>query len=163
MYRVSVCTNVLAPQASVWNYVSTMKGVNYELYPVLQMTCPDMSMRISKELVKTNTVPLFRSWLLLFCIVPVDFDDINITEVVEGKSFSERSLMALMTQWHHDRTLETSDDGTIIVDELAFTPRVRVLGCLLNLIVRFLFCHRHQRLQQCFGCSKKTTCRSTFY
>ena len=159
MYRITFKTTVCAPQPAVWERVSTMLGVNDELRPLMQMTCPDMNMRISRDLIGTPGVPLFRSWLLLFGIIPIDYDDICLVAVIEGKSFSERSSMALMTQWHHDRVLEAGNEGTIITDELAFTPRFRIFGCVLSLVVRFLFMHRHRRLVSRFGSLRETVCQ----
>lgn len=150
MYRVTVKTGVAAPMHQVWSQISTMKGVNAELFPLLQMSCPDANISISKDLAKKG--PLFRSWLFLFGIIPIEYDDIGFSEVVEGRSFSERSEMALMSCWHHDRKLENLDQGTLVIDELAYIPRVRILGPLLQYIVRFLFLYRHGRLRTRFGC-----------
>jgi hypothetical protein len=141
--------------------------VNAELFPLFSMTCPDLDMRISPALALVgpgagSTGPLFRSWLLLFGLLPIDYDDINLVAVIEGKSFSERSSMALMSQWHHDRVLETSNDGTVVTDELAFVPRVRLLGWLLTVAVRVLFAHRHRRLVSVFGCAKETSIELTY-
>ena len=156
MHRISIQTTLLCPQAAVWDRISTMHGVNDELYPILRMTCPDMSMRISKELVNVHQKPLFRSWLLLFGILPIEYDDINLKSVLEGQSFSERSEMALMSEWHHDRFLETDAAGTVVTDNLAFSPRFGMIGWLLVMIVKCLFQHRHRRLKTIFGCAKDT-------
>lgn len=159
MYRFTFCTTVRAPQPAVWEQVSTIRGVNEELSPLFHMTCPHKDMRISPALVGSSTIPLFRSWLFLFGLIPIEYDDINIVGVIEGKSFSERSSMALMTEWHHDRILETTTGGTIVTDELSFIPRFRIIGFVLCAVVKILFSHRHRRLISVFGCCKATVCQ----
>lgn len=162
MYRVTVRTAVRAPQPAVWEHASSMRGVNYELWPLFRMSCPDMDMKISEELVGVPIRPLFRSWLFLFGVFPVDYDDINLASVIEGKSFSERSSMLLMPSWHHDRILESNNDGTVVTDALAFVPRFHLMGYLLSYVVKYLFLHRHNRLISQFGCCCSTFCELKF-
>jgi hypothetical protein len=61
-----------------------------------------------------------RSWILLFGLIPVDYDDLGIAELEPGRRFLERSTMLSMGFWEHER--------------------------LAGAIVAFLFRHRHRRL-----------------
>jgi len=49
--------------------------------------------------------PAFRSWILLFGLIPVDFDDITLVELEPGRGFHERSRLLTMREWHHRRNL----------------------------------------------------------
>ncbi len=130
----------------VFRRATTFEGVNAELGPYLQMTGPrDLTLR-DAPIGKT----LFRSWLLLFGVLPIDFDDIALAAVSE-RSFSERSTMLSMARWEHDRTVDPRGGGCVVRDELRWTPRVPGTDALLGTIVRATFRHRHRRLRAIFG------------
>ena len=46
---------------------------------------------------------LFRSWILLAGIIPVEYDDIVFEEVEPGHRFQERSSMFTLRVWEHER------------------------------------------------------------
>ena len=122
-----------------------------EFYPFLYMTCPDTSMSISSVLV--TKVPLFRSLILLFGFIPFEYDLIRFEKVIDGERFSERSSMALMVEWNHDRELIESENnnGVEIIDTLSFQPRIPFTGWILKIIVRLLFAYRHYRISKLYG------------
>ena len=135
-----------------------MSGVNDELFPLLRMTCPEEDTRITSHLVQTRQgqgqrKTLFNSWMLLFGVFPFEVDWLNITTCIDGVMFSERSSMMLMSEWHHDRMLETICEGTKVTDVLSFSPRwgLGFMGYFMRNIVTFLFNHRHNRLKSKFG------------
>merc|ERR1719487_133258 len=119
------------------------------------MTCPYSSLQLTASLANGKT--LFRSWLLLFGILPIEYDLISIDECTDGTSFVENSSMGLMSVWRHARTLHTTNQGTLITDELTFCPRIPFSGWFLSLIVRLLFRYRHHRLGQLYH-SLSSTC-----
>jgi ligand-binding SRPBCC domain-containing protein len=137
-----------APEA-VWARVSTPAGINHELRPLMRMTFPRWVERLDPE-----TVPigrrLFRSWVLLFGVVPFDYDDITLVRVDPGRGFLERSRMLTQRLWEHERTLEPAGDGCLITDRVRFEPRLPV-GALVLPLVRLVFRHRHRRLRRAFG------------
>ena len=93
-----------------------------------------------------------RSWLLLFGVLPIDYDDLTLVSIEPGRGFHERSAMLSMRVWEHERTIEARPDGGCTVrDRLRLEPRLPGSGPLLEPIVRFTFRHRHRRLRRRFG------------
>jgi len=135
----------------VWSRVSTMQGVNAELMPIVRMTYP-------RELSNLDAAPrellgkvAFKSWLLLFGVLPVDRHSLRLQSVTTGEGFDERSSSWSNRVWNHRRTLISIDDGTHIVDELAFEPRVALAAPFLRWFVTGIFKHRHRVLCREFG------------
>ena len=100
--------------------------------------------------------PLGRSWILLFGLVPVDYDDLELAERGPGLRFQERSTMLSMTSWEHERTVEPAGEGCEVTDRLTFKlrrPLAAVPGSarLARAIVARLFGHRHRRLARHWG------------
>jgi ligand-binding SRPBCC domain-containing protein len=94
---------------------------------------------------------IFRSWVLLFGVLPIDFDDLTLVALEPGSGFHERSRMLSMRIWEHERTLEPSGGGCRIRDRLSFEPRLPGMGPLLERFIRATFAHRHRRLRRQFG------------
>jgi ligand-binding SRPBCC domain-containing protein len=113
------------------------------------MTCPQPNTQITKELISDQ--PLFRSWLLLFGLIPVEYDLLRIVDVEEGVSFSERSSMGLLREWNHDRILTDDNSSTEVIDKVSFTTRIPFTSWIIATIVRFLFHYRHYRLGRKFS------------
>lgn len=149
MKTVHVRSCIAAPLDLVWSHVSGFEGVNDELAPVLRMSHPPGQDRLHEGLPLGR--PLFRSWLLLFGVLPVDYDLIGFAAIETGRGFAERSTMGSMKIWHHDRRLRPVTGGVEITDRLAFSPRVAGTGALAQAIVAVLFRHRHRRLARRFG------------
>lgn len=151
--QVAVETVVPAPAADVWARVTTFEGVRDELRPYLSMTVPP-GLR-GKTLADADEVlgqPLGKSWVLLFGLLPVDYDDMRIVGHEPGGGFHERSRMLLLPRWEHQRTVAPDGDGaTRVCDVLRFQPRIFVPARLVEAIVRVLFTHRHRRLARRFG------------
>jgi ligand-binding SRPBCC domain-containing protein len=150
MRRVQVGSRLAAPPGRVWGHVSTVAGVNYELRPFLRMTAPADLQRLEPGRVPLGE-PACRSWLLLFGVVPVDYDDLTLVELEPGRGFHERSRMLSMRVWEHERRIEPDGGGCTVIDRLALEPRLRGTGALLEPLVRELFRHRHRRLRRRFG------------
>jgi ligand-binding SRPBCC domain-containing protein len=142
---VEVSTRVGADPARVWDRVASIEGVNHELGPWLRMTAPP-----GVDQIDLDEVPLgkrwFRSRVLLFGVVPVDYDDLTVAELEPGRRFLERSTMFSMRVWQHERVLEPDGDGTFVTDRLTFTPRALVSKGVARRVVRAIFRHRHRRL-----------------
>ena len=135
-FRVSSLVHA-APEA-VWERATTIAGVNAELWPLARMTGEG----------EIGVGPLGRSWILLAGVLPIDYDDICLEAVEPGRGFRERSRLGSCSAWHHDRTLTTVAAGTRIVDEVAFTPRLRAIGGLLTVVFAATFRWRHRRLRR---------------
>lgn len=144
-----------AATEEVWARAVTPEGINDELRPLLRMTMPS-SLR-DKTI---SEVPLGerlgRSWLLLFGLVPVDYDDLMLAERGPGFRFLERSTMLSMSEWEHERTVRAMGEGCEVTDRLTFQlrrPLAAVPGSarLAGAIVARLFAHRHRRLASYWG------------
>lgn len=143
-----IASLVAAPAGLVWDRVSTFTGVNHELGPLLRMTAPPHS-RIDPQ-----ETPIgerwFRSRLLLFGVLPVDYDDLTFVSIDAGRGFRERSSMRSMSVWEHERSIEPVEGGTLVRDRLSFVPRLPVARGLQRALVAWTFRRRHRRLRAWF-------------
>jgi ligand-binding SRPBCC domain-containing protein len=89
--------------------------------------------------------------VLLFGVLPIDYDDLSLIALEPGRGFHERSRMLSMRVWEHERTLEPDGSGCRVRDLLRFEPRLPGMGPLLERFIRATFRHRHRRLLRHFG------------
>jgi ligand-binding SRPBCC domain-containing protein len=143
-------SHLTAPPATVWERVSTFDGINHELGPVLRMTAPGSVRSLDPGDVVLGE-RIFRSWVLLFGVLPIDYDDLTLVSLEPGRGFQERSRMMSMRVWEHERTLTPEGDGCRLVDRLGLEPRLPGMGPLLERFIRTTFRHRHKRLRRHFG------------
>jgi ligand-binding SRPBCC domain-containing protein len=139
-----------ATPEAVWERVSTFDGINDELRPLMRMTAPAAIRSLEPADVVLGQ-RIFRSWILLFGVLPIDYDDLTLVALEPGHGFHERSRMASMPVWEHERTLEPAGAGCLLRDRLSFNPRLPGMGPLLEGFVRATFRHRHRRLRRRFG------------
>ena len=145
-----IASSLRAEPAAVWERAMSAAGINAELAPLLRMTTPRGLG--SLDLHGLEPGPLGRSWLLLFGLLPIDYDDIGLERIEPGRGFLERSTMLSMRLWEHERTIEAAaGGGASIVDRLAWEPRLPLPGRLLRPIVAALFRHSHKQLRRHFG------------
>ena len=137
----------------------TPEGINDELRPVLRMTMPKGMDGATIDEVPVGET-LGRSWILLGGVLPVDYDDLCLTELevpanLKGSDpfrFQERSRTATFAVWSHERIVEPAGEAECAVtDRLEWEMKplpARVPGAdrLARAIVGFLFRHRHRRL-----------------
>ena len=138
-----------SPEA-VWERVSTFEGINDELRPLMRMTAPPRIRALEPSDVVLGE-RIFRSWVLLFGVLPIDYDDLTLVSLEPGRGFQERSRMMSMRVWEHERTLTPEGDGCRLVDRLGLEPRLSGMGPLLERFIRITFRHRHKRLRRHFG------------
>jgi len=135
----------------VWATVSTMPGVNAELAPLVRMTYPAELPTFSSVEVVPGEVA-FRSWVLLFGVVPFDRHALAFEQVIDGEGFVEESTSWMQRRWRHERRLaDRSGGGCVVIDRLAIQPRIGMMGPLVRFAVRRVFDHRHARLRRHFG------------
>lgn len=90
----------------------------------------------------------------------VDFDDLCLAEIEPPRRFLERSTMASMATWEHERTIEPLGPRTCAVtDRLGFSLRAPLAvvpgsAALARRIVTVLFRHRHRRLVAAHGAAE---------
>ena len=146
--EVEVSSVVDADAARVWRDAIRFDMINDELMPLLKMTSP----RDWNERTLDHVEPgqrLFRSWILLLGLVPIDYDDICIAQVGPGFRFLERSHMMSASTWEHERVVTDEPSGRCrITDRVRFTARWKPLGPVLGWFVPRVFAHRHRRLKR---------------
>jgi ligand-binding SRPBCC domain-containing protein len=146
-YLFEFQSRLVASPEDVWARVSTMAGVNDELWPMFRMTHPPGRERIDAQEVPLG-VPVFRSTLLLGCVLPIDYDDLMFDEIDPGRRFVERSSMLSSRVWRHERRIDPRPGGgTIVTDRVDFEPRMAPLAPIMCVLVPRIFRHRHKRLR----------------
>jgi len=126
------------------------EGINAELGPLLRMTVPRGLESLDLDTIEPGR--LGRSWILLFGLVPVDYDDLGLVWIDPGRGFLERSTMLSQRLWEHERTIEPlGDDACTITDRIVWEPRLPLPGRLLRPLFSAFFRHRHRQLQRHFG------------
>jgi hypothetical protein len=153
--ELRVGSRLAAEPAAVWERVVTAEGVNDELRPLLRMTVPRGLEDFGIDDVEPGRT-LGRSWVLLFGLLPFDYDEIHLAEVEPGRRFLERSRMLSQRLWEHERTIEPREGGCELTDRLAWEPRLPIPGALLKPLIRLVFRHRHKKLRQRFGSQQAT-------
>lgn len=159
-------TSVPAAPEQVWARVCRMDGVNDELMPWMRMTVP-RSLRGATLYDLPLGTRAGRSWLLLFGVVPFEYDDLVIAERGPGQRFLETSTMFSMSRWDHERTVEPAvaggeaataagAAGAVVCDRITFELRrplraVPGLSAGVAAVLGRLFGHRHRRLRRHFG------------
>ena len=137
-----------APADEGWAAATDFAAINDELTPLMRMTAPEEWRTLSIDRVEPGR-RLFRSWLLLAGVVPVDYDDLTIVEVGPGHRFLERSRMLSAPVWVHERVVvPTGPHSCRVTDQVQFEARSVVHRAVLRRVVPRLFAHRHQRLRR---------------
>ena len=131
--------------------MTTADGVNAELMPLVRMTVPRGHDDISLADVEDGTT-IGRSWVLLFGLIPFDYDDIHIGSIEPGRAFCERSTMLSQRRWEHDRTVDPDGPAACVVtDSVRFEPRLPLPPGLLRPVFHWFFRRRHRKLRARFG------------
>ncbi len=141
-------SKLAVPAEESWRWAVSVDGISSELRPLLKMTTPrnvksllDLDIRLGQR--------LFRSWILLFGILPVDRSDLTLVELEPGRRFLEQSPMLSMLLWRHERIVTPIAGGSTITDRLEFRPRFSKR--LTRWFVKKLFTHRHAVLRRTLG------------
>ena len=148
-YSFAIESSLRASPERIWDHASSFSEINRELWP-LRMTHPAAVPRLAPEVIPLGR-RAFRSWILLFGFIPVEYDDFTIVELEPGRGFSEVSRLFTMREWRHRRTLVATAEGCLVRDEIAFIPRWRFAGPILFRMYRFAFTRRHRVLRRLFG------------
>ncbi|MET4613787.1 ligand-binding SRPBCC domain-containing protein [Rhodococcus sp. PvR044] len=156
-FRTFERTSVVeAPCEAVWARIVTPQGINDEMMPLLRMAMPRGARGLTVDTVEVGR-KVGRCRLYLFGIVPFDHDDLMLAELEPGHRFLERSTMASMRTWEHERTLTAEGArATLVHDRVRFEPRgpiaaVPGLPGLLERVIGGFFAHRHRKLRRHFA------------
>lgn len=144
-------TEIPAPAAEVWARVVTPDGINDEMRPWMTMSVPKGAAGVTIDNLAVGT-PIGRAWLRLFGVVPFEYDYLTIVELEPGRRFREESTMLSMRRWVHDRTVEPTSSGALVIDRVTVGPRLPMLlmGPILVRVLGAFFGHRHRRLARHF-------------
>jgi ligand-binding SRPBCC domain-containing protein len=145
----AIASRLDAPRERVYAFVTTMAGVNHELWPIARMTHPRGMASLDGRAIPLRT-PIFRSWVLLFGVLPIDFDEITFLRF-DHEGFSEDSRMLSQRVWRHERTLRDDSGGCVIDDRIEWEPKVMALAPIFDRAFRLTFENRHRRLRARFG------------
>lgn len=149
--EIAVSSRLAAAPAQVWDRVITPEGIRDEMHPYLRMTLPPGVERLDPESIELGK-KIGRSWILLFGLLPFDYDDITVVRLEPERGFLERSQMLSQRVWEHERTIEpTADGGCMIADRVSWQPRFGLPAQPLRPMIAWFFRHRHKRLQRHFG------------
>ena len=148
-YEFEISSGLNAIPSLLWDAAVTPASVNREFRPVLRMTFPNGTRRITEPLVLNQTK--FRSWLLLFGVLPIEYDDLSFSEVVEGQMFHEKSSMFFVRTWEHIRRITPVECGSRLTDTIRFEPKVRIFGTAQLKLFKLVFKLRHMNLLKTYG------------
>jgi hypothetical protein len=146
--QLTVELTVRADRSEVWAAVSTIGGMNRELWPFVRATDPTNGAPFDAEPWRVGTPVI---WLLLFGVVPVDRHRIGLVALPNGRGFRESSSTWLHRVWRHERALLDDPGGCVVRDSVEIEPRLGVLGPIVGWSVGRMFRHRHRRLRRRFG------------
>ena len=140
-----------APTARVWEWITSVEGISAEMRPFLRMTMPK-GIRSLDEMQIEPGVRMFRSYVFLFGVLPIDYSDMTLVELDAGRGFIEQSPMGSMELWRHERRIvpcPSDPSAVLLVDQLTFRPRMaqRFVGWF----IRQVFAHRHRVLRAHLG------------
>lgn len=148
MFTLTFESKLTKSREEIWTWITSTKGISAEMWPLLRMTFP----KHNHNLVDIEVIPgarLFRSYLFLFTVLPIDFLDLTLLELRDKQGFVEQSTMGLIKSWRHERFIESrssENEDLFIVDRLSFEPRFG--GVIVKWIIKILFKHRHKVLRK---------------
>jgi len=144
-------SKLYAPAERVWKWITSIEGISKEMWPFFRMTAPK-GIRSLKDVNIKLGVCMFRSYVFLFGILPIDYSDMTLLELNEGQGIIEQSPMGSMKLWRHERQIVScpSEPHTVLlIDNLTFCPRMA--KHLVRWFINLVFTHRHKVLKANFG------------
>lgn len=144
-------SHLRAPRQRVWEWITSIEGISAEMWPIFRMTTPKGVTSLDDLNVEPG-VRMFRSYVLLLGVLPIDYSDMTLIELDRGNGFVEESPMGSMKSWRHERRILPSTDhadAVLLVDQLTFRPRFA--RRLAKWFIRRVFTHRHAVLRRRLG------------
>lgn len=135
----------------VWEWIASVDGISAELWPILRMTAPKHIASLDDLQIEPG-VRMFRSYVFLFGVLPIDYSDMTLLQLDRGRGFVEQSPVGSMKLWRHERRIEpcpSDPQAVVLVDQLTFRPRMakRFAKWFINRV----FTHRHAVLRRNLG------------
>lgn len=149
MSAVQVTFETLVPRTpgELWNWSTSVRGVDAEMAPILKLDFPEGMTQMPQDQRSLGKV-LGKCKFLLLGIVPIDLSRLTFVELEPGRRFVEQSPLLSMKSWRHERTIAPAEGGTRVIDSLEFTPRFAT--SLVTWFISRFFLHRHAVLQREF-------------
>ncbi len=91
-----------ASAEKVWEWITSIRGIRAEMWPFFFMTAP-RGVRSLSDVQITPGKRMFRSYVFLFGMLPVDYSDMTLLELNIGQGLMEQSPMGSMNLWRHER------------------------------------------------------------
>lgn len=145
--RITFESIIPATPNELWNWSTSVRGVEAEMRPLLKLHFPAGMTHIPQDDASLGKV-LGNCEFLLFGILPVDLSRLTFVEIEPGRRFVEQSRLLSMKSWRHERVIAHGLDGTRVVDTLEFTPRFA--AGIVKWFVSRMFEHRHVMLRRQF-------------
>lgn len=145
--RVKFESKLPATPDTLWDWSTSVHGVDAEMGPVLKLDFPKGMTHIPRDGSHLGE-PLGKCKFLLFGVLPVDLSRLTFVEVEPGRRFVEQSPLLSMKSWRHERVIAPGPDGTKVVDTLEFTPRFGTR--MVTWFISKFFQHRHAVLSRTF-------------
>jgi hypothetical protein len=109
-YGFRIASSLRASAERVRTHAGTFAGVNRELWPLARMTYPAAIARLAPGAFPVGRTA-FRSRILLFGLLPVEYDDFRLAELDPGVGFQEVSRLWAVREWRHRRRLRPAAGG----------------------------------------------------
>lgn len=97
-------STLAASTKTVWMWITSFDGISKEMAPILRMSSPKGAKDLESASFQPG-VPMFRSWIRLFAVLPIDYSDLTLIALTPGIGFVEQSTMGSMKLWRHERQL----------------------------------------------------------
>lgn len=147
--NIEVVSTLEAPTDVVWDRVVRVSGANKELWPFARMTRPAFEDRLTSP--EPGKLPPFRTWLLLFGLIPIARRTMEL-EVLEEGRFAESSASWVTGTQRHERIATTAAPGsTLLTDRLTIESQNRIIDAVMRAGVTTTFRLRHRRLRRHFA------------
>src|SRR4051794_38837709 len=101
-FSFEIASDLEAEKQIVLAHATAVEGVNRELAPLLHMTAP-RAYRAMTLFDAPVGEPIFRSFILLGHVLPIDFDHLCFESIDRESGFVESSTMLSMRSWRHER------------------------------------------------------------
>jgi len=127
-----------------------IRTVNAELGPWIRMTAPLQWAQLPIVQWPART-QLFKSWILLLGILPIDRHAFYLHSASIEQGFDERSSSIINRSWKHQRLVQPTAKGCTVTDIVSFECRLPLFTVLLKPVYRLVFKRRHDYLRRIYG------------
>jgi len=136
---------------NLWKSIWSFDHINKEIAPLFRMTSPSIDL----DTIDPKSIPLnqqlFKSYIFLFKIIPIDIHSFMLKSIIEFEFFEETSSSLMMKHWNHTRALKARGPQTLLIDKIEYQHRLGFMGQICFPIYKFVFAHRHKKLRSFYN------------